>query len=310
MNNLHDTNLENEINLKETFLILWRGKYFIILCVIIAALCASAFLRNQDNEYTVEYKLKKVSQDNNSADFSNFSGIASLAGIQLPSSSGGDYNLFKELIYSVEVSQKVIEKKHLIKVIFSDEWDDNIGKFTAIKKNILNKAVKQLKSMLTGDEDLEYQPPNSKRLAKFISKNVKMFEDKKTGFLNLSIEHSRPEIALLLITDITNLSDQIIRDRYIKFSKEPLEFYKKKLNISRSREHREALAQLISKEEQKLMLASSSKYFTVEPITAPKISLYPTSPKPFLILAIAILSGFMLGVLIVLLWNKLWKDEF
>ena len=52
-----------------------------------------------------------------------------------------------------------------------------------------------------------------------------------------------------------------MRQRYIAFAKEPLAFYKEKLRTSRSREHREALAELIGKEEQKLMFASRGKIF-------------------------------------------------
>ena len=79
-----------------------------------------------------------------------------------------------------------------------------------------------------------------------------------------------------------------------------LEFYYKKLLTSRSPEHREALAKLISAEDQKLMLASKSSNFVAELLTTPSVSLYPTSPKSSLVLALGLVLGFFLGSAIVL----------
>ena len=92
-----------------------------------------------------------------------------------------------------------------------------------------------------------------------------------------------------------------MRQRYIDFSTEPLAFYKEKLRTARSREHREALAELISKEEQKLMFASRGKYFIAEPYINPTISLHPTAPKPKLILALSLVLGLFLGAALVLM---------
>jgi hypothetical protein len=74
---------------------------------------------------------------------------------------------------------------------------------------------------------------------------------------------------LSLIIEATKASDKIMRQRYIDFSTEPLAFYKDKLRTARSREHREALAELISKEEEKLMFASKGKHFIAEPYINP-----------------------------------------
>ena len=100
-----------------------------------------------------------------------------------------------------------------------------------------------------------------------------------------------------------------MRQRYIDFSTEPLAFYKDKLRTARSREHREALAELISKEEQKLMFASRGKYFIAEPYINPTISLHPTAPKPKLILALSLVFGLFLGVTFVLVRHAIMKEN-
>ena len=114
---------------------------------------------------------------------------------------------------------------------------------------------------------------------------------------------------LSLIIEATKASDKIMRQRYIEFSTEPLAFYKEKLRTARSREHREALAELIGKEEQKLMFASKGKHFIAEPYINPTISLYPTAPKPILILALSLLLGLFLGAALVLIRHAIKKDN-
>ena len=152
-------------------------------------------------------------------------------------------------------------------------------------------------------------PPNPRRLAIFINNNIQIGEDKETGFLKFTSETSKPELMLSLIIEATKASDKIMRQRYIDFSTEPLAFYKEKLRTARSREHREALAELIGKEEEKLMFASKGKHFIAEPYINPTISLHPTAPKPTLILLLSLVLGLFLGAALVLMRHAIKKEN-
>ena len=169
--------------------------------------------------------------------------------------------------------------------------------------------VSEAKKLLTGNIDVNYMPPNPRRLAIFINENIQIGENKETGFLKFTSETPKPELMLSLIIAATKASDKIMRQRYIGFSTEPLAFYKEKLRTARSREHREALAELIGKEEQKLMFASRGKYFIAEPFISPTISLYPTAPKPKLILAFSLILGLFLGAALVLMRHAIKKEN-
>jgi LPS O-antigen subunit length determinant protein (WzzB/FepE family) len=289
--------------------ILWHNKIYIILFTIMSVFFTSIYLQGAERKYKVEYKLKPVGEVENRASLSSLGGFASLAGIQLPTSSNNDFDIFKELITSVEVSEIIFENKKIIKDIFSSEWNDTLNNFTRPPKNRIWNFVSKAKKLLTGDKEVNYMPPNPKRLASYINKNIKISEDKETGFLNFISETSKPELILSLVIEATKISDKIMRQRYVDFSIEPLAFYKEKLRSARSREHREALAELISKEEQKLMFASSGKYFIAEPYINPTISLYPTAPKPKLILALSLILGLFVGAALVLIRHSIKKEN-
>jgi hypothetical protein len=301
--------LNDEIDLRDLFFILWRGKIYIILILIISVFLASFYLQSAERKYSVEYNLKPVNETNKSPSFSGLGNLASLTGIQLPTSSNNDVNIFKELITAPEVSKLIFENKKIVRDIFRSEWDETLNNYSRPPKSKIQIFVSDARKLLTGNIDVNYMPPNPRRLAIFIDKNIQIGEDKDTGFLKFTSESSEPKLMLSLIIEATKASDKIMRQRYVDFSTEPLAFYKDKLRTARSREHREALAELISKEEQKLMFASKGKHFIAEPYMNPTISLHPTAPKPELILALSLALGLFFGSALVLMRHALKKEN-
>ena len=95
---------DDEIDLRELFGALWRGKLLIAVCVIAAISLASLYLRTAESKYTVTYVFAPVASDDTGPNLSGLGGLASLAGVSLPSSSSGDFKTFKYLLKSEEVS--------------------------------------------------------------------------------------------------------------------------------------------------------------------------------------------------------------
>ena len=301
--------LNNEIDLKDLVSTLWSGKIYIILISTISIFFASLYLQSAERKYKVEYKLKPVSEIKNERSISKVGSYASLAGFQLQKKINSNISIFKELITSVEVSKIIFENKKIIRDIYRSEWDETLNNYSRPPKSKIKIFISDAKKLLTGSIEINYMPPNPKRLKNFINKNIQISEDKETGFLQFISETSKPELMLSIIIEATKASDKIMRQRYIDFSVEPLAFYKEKLRTARSREHREALAELMSEEEQKLMFASRGKYFIAEPYISPTISLYPTAPKPKLILALSLVVGLFLGSALVLIRNAIRKEK-
>ena len=101
---------------------------------------------------------------------SRLGGFASIAGIQLPTNSNNDFNIFKELITSSEVSEIIFENKKIIKDIFRSEWDETLNNYSRPPKSKIQIFVSDAKKLLTGNKKVNYIPPNPRRLAGFINK--------------------------------------------------------------------------------------------------------------------------------------------
>jgi len=302
MSNNKNLHINDRIDFREFFSVLWDGKFYVIICVMISIVCASLYLRNAQKKYTVEYKLKPVSEKENNTAFGGMAGLSSIAGINLTDGTSADFKVFRSIINSVDVFEEVLKKDKLVKELFFDEWNEELQIYNAPSKTDFQKIISNTKKLLTGSTQ-EYLPPNARRLAMIYEDNIKISKDKETGFLFIKSQTSQPKEMVSFIVAASEASDDLMRERYILFSKEPLTYYKEKLRTARSREHREALAQLISVEEQKLMLASRGKYFIAEPLLKPSISLYPTSPKPASTLVFFVMMGFLLSTGVILMRN-------
>ena len=101
---------DNDIDLSELFKALWQGKFLIMLCLLVAITMSALYLRSAERKYTVTYVFVPVTSDDAGPNLSGLGGLASLAGISLPSSSSGDFKTFKYLTFPVFSIRSSLQK--------------------------------------------------------------------------------------------------------------------------------------------------------------------------------------------------------
>ena len=296
---------DDEIDLRELFSALWRGKFLIMLCMIAAIVLASFYLRSAERKYTVTYVFTPVVSDDSAPNLSSLGGLASLAGVSLPSSSSGDFKTFKYLLKSEEVAAFVLTDEALVQEIFANEWDAESASYQRPPDGQYTPYIRSLNLLLTGAMQSAYVEPNAARLSNWMKDAFTASEDRDTGFLTLSSETTSPNMMLELMERVTTETDRLLKERYIQTSKKTVGFYEQQLSKARAREHREALAKLIAQEDQKLMLASKGSFFVAKPLTSPSVSLHPTSPKTSRVLALSVVLGVFFGAALVLIRKAL-----
>lgn len=296
---------DDEIDLRELFGALWRGKFLIMLCVVAAIALAALYLRSAERKYTVSYVFKPVATEDAMPSLGGLGGLASLAGVSLPSSSSGDFLTFKFMLKSEEVAQQLMQNDALVRGVFEREWDSDTQSYRQPADGDLTPYVRGLKKLLTGEGPRDYAPPSAARLAEWLKDGFSSSEDRDTGFLTLSAETPEPELMIQVMSQVTEETDRLLKERYIASAEQTMGFYQQQLAKARAREHREALAKLIAQEDQKLMLASKGTYFVAEPLTEPSVSLNPTSPKASLVLALSVVLGGFFGAALVLIRKAL-----
>ncbi|MGB1153405.1 MAG: GNVR domain-containing protein, partial [Paracoccaceae bacterium] len=193
----------------------------------------------------------------------------------------------------------------LARAIFASEWDSNSENYRKPPDGQYTPYIRTVKKLLTGQDAKDYAPPNAARLSNWLSEAFSSSEDRDTGFLTLSAETPEPDLMIQVMSQVTEETDRLLKERYIASAEQTMGFYQQQLAKARAREHREALAKLIAQEDQKLMLASKGTYFVAEPLTEPSVSLNPTSPKASLVLALSVVLGGFFGAALVLIRKAL-----
>ncbi len=267
------------------------------------------YLHNAERKFTVKLTVSQVGQEQSGPNLAGLGGLASLAGVSLPTGESGDFAKFQALMKSEELAMKLSDDDRIMRSVFASEWDDAQNAFVQPERGQVGEIVSQVKYALTGDEATDYRAPDAARLSNVISGNVSLSEDNNTGFLSLSMEVVDSEFAAYLLQKLVVETDNMLKDDYIKSGSQALAFYQDKIGRARSQEHREALAKMIASEEQKQMLASRDGPFVAEVIMGPATSLTPTSPKSSLVLALSIVLGLFFGMAVVLVRSAVKNRE-
>jgi hypothetical protein len=198
MTDLRPDLADDEIDLRELFAVLWRGKWLIFSLCCVALLLASVYLHSAERKYTVSMILKPVIEDSTGPNLAGLGGLASLAGVSLPQSASGDFATFRALLLSEEVAERVIAATELLPAIFKNEWDAQNAQFRRAPRGLLGRSLSGLKSVLTGDEKRDYTPPNPQRLSIFMDDALGLSVDNETGFLTVSAKSEDPETLVAL----------------------------------------------------------------------------------------------------------------
>lgn len=163
---------EDEIDLRELFLTIWSGRYVIAIAVAISIVFAAVFLHMSERKYTVSYTFQPVAEDNNSSNFSGLGGLASLAGVSLPSAASGDFQTFKILLQSEETAEQLMTDTELVKQVFESEWSEETKSFEPPQASLKGNIVQSLKKLLTGSESANYTPPKLGKACRLAFKSI------------------------------------------------------------------------------------------------------------------------------------------
>ena len=116
---------EDEIDLLELAKKIWKDRKLIIYIVVIVTFVTAVISLFMTNIYTAQAVLKPVSQNQGGGKLtslaSQFGGIASLAGITMPSSASTTEMV--NLLNSNLLRKTIIETHNLLPVLFPDQWD-------------------------------------------------------------------------------------------------------------------------------------------------------------------------------------------
>ena len=265
---------EDEIDLLELIRTLLQAWKSIMGITIVCIALAVAYALSAPDVFKAETLLAPATDENSDASSipSQFGGLASMAGVSMPS----DSNLERALatLETRAFLLKFVEEKNLLPVIFEDFWDvaSNSWKLQVGQDAFIPEdGVSAIRSAVEVDLD-------------------------KSGFITLSISWKDPEVAAEWANDLVKQLNKQLREKAITDSQKRVVYLEQELAKTTLQDMRAMLYNLLESEKQKAMLANVNEDFALEvidPAVAPQTR---EKPKRKLIVALGGVCGGFLGI--------------
>lgn len=291
---------DDQIDFGEIFAALWAGKKTVTGVSFGAGLISVIISLWLPNVYTAQTLLSPADQTSGglSSLMSQYGGLASLAGLSLP--SGGDASkaqLGVQLMQSrAFISDFVVRRELLPDLMAVESWNIETNKVT-YDPGIYD----EINDIWTRDADAPLLPkPSDQEAFKEFIEILTISEDPQTGFVSVSIEHQSPIIAAQWLAWLINDVNLAVKTQDVTEATRSIEYLKQQVTKTSLAELKTMFFELIQSQTETMMLAEVRPEYvfkTIDPAVAPEEK---SGPNRALICILGTLIGSLLGSIIVL----------
>jgi len=293
---------EDEIDLKELFLTIWKHKIKIILFSFVITIFSILFAMSKPNSYISSTTL--IPQGQAKQSLGGLGALAGIAGIDIGGGSQIDIGTsLQTILNDFTFQDKIITKYNLINKLKIDinhlVFPFNNDTFY----NLLNKKDTSTKKI-----DINELKYNAFIKIKSI---IKITTDKKSGIIKISSEHPDRFLAKELVQIyLIELTSQL---RTIEMSNvnKKLEYYNNELSRTQDINIKEQLSKIISGLVQKKVLSKANTFYNVTQFTLPQVAYIKdkSKPKRALIVIVSFITSIIMGIFLVFLLEFIRREK-
>jgi LPS O-antigen subunit length determinant protein (WzzB/FepE family) len=303
----YDIDKNEEINLKEIFEIISNGKWILSSCMTIGFTFAIIYSLNLPDEYQSSALLFPAeSSDSISSTLNNYSGIANLAGINLPSQAN-DSNSFKaiEKIQTLSFFRNNIMPNIILPELMAvKNWDNTTDEIIFDKDIYDSNKNKWIRPYSSPQKQI---PSDQESYLVFINKHLDVTTDNQSGFIRISVKHQSPYISKRWVELLINEINNFYREKDRSMAKQSVDYLNAQIAETNFNEIKEVMAELLKQQIQKLTLIEANEYYVFDYIDPPVVSENKIGPKRLLICIIGWIIGSALGLILIML-NHIRKN--
>ena len=298
---------DDEIDLRELFTVLWRGKLLIVGVTLLFAIGAVVYALSLPNIYRSEALLAPATEAGGGGSaLGGLSGLAGMAGISLPGGGADKTALGLEVMQSRAFIERLFDQHELlVPLMAATGWNVQTGEllldadaYDAVNETWLREP----------DPPRQSKPSAQEAYGKF-QKVLAVAEDKKTGFVNLSVEHFSPIVAQQWVTWLVQDVNNVMREQEVSEAERSITYLKGQVANTSLTDLQAMFFELIQSQTETIMLAKVREEYlfkTIDPAIVPE---QKYGPKRARICVLGTLLGGMLAVLLVLIRHYAFKPE-
>lgn len=307
-NLVNDELNHDEINFNDFFRIFLKSKLIIFSCMLLMTSLAILYSISLPNIYQSSVIVApKNNQNSISGALNNYSGLISLAGINLPSQAGDD-NATKAIVKISTLSffeNSLLPNLYLPNLFAVKSWNEQTNELI-YDNSIFNKTDKKWV------RDFSYPqkqiPSAQESFENFHNNNFSISEDKKTGFVTISVKHQSPYIAKNWADLVLNEINIFYRNKDKNEAENAINFLNKEMVKSNYTDLKELISEILQQEIQKLTLIEANKYYVYEVIDPPSVEEKKVGPERALISILGTFLGLVIGLVCAIIKNSRYSN--
>ncbi|MDW2075400.1 Wzz/FepE/Etk N-terminal domain-containing protein [Vibrio sp. 1863] len=301
---------DDEIDLRELFKSIWKGKWIIIITTFVFAVASVLYALSLPNIYKADALLAPAESSSGgglSKMAGQLGGLAALAGVNLGGGESSQTDLAVQVMKSRQFVDVFISKHDLlVPLMAAKDW--NIAtNILVINEDSYNPSTGE---WLREPEGLRGAKPTAQEAFEVFKKDILSINlDKDSGLYTVSIKHYSPYIAQQWVNWLIEDINKVMRERTIAETSQNLEYLNTQLQKTAVADMQSTFYKLIEEQTKSLMLAEVQEEFvfkTVDPAVVPESK---DGPKRALICVLGTLVGGTLGVAVVLVLFAFRKDD-
>ena len=292
---------DDEIDLKELFMVLWGGKWLISAVTGLAAAISVVVALSLPNIYTASALLAPAESGGGglSGLMKQYGGLASLAGVSLPGGEEGSRaQLGMQLMKSRAFIGDFVERRDILPELMAVEsWDAGSGDIVFDSDDYEADTATWVR-----DVDLPKKPkPSLLEAHEEFMDILGVSEEKQTGYVTVSIDHQSPVVAAQWVKWLIEDVNAAVKAQDVSEAEKSIEYLKQQVANTSLADLQAMFFELIQSQTETVMLAEVRPEYvfkTIDPAVVPEEK---SKPSRALICVLGTLLGGMLGVVVVLI---------
>lgn len=289
---------DDEIDLKELISVIWVSKRLVFIITAIFVFGSILYAFSLTNLYKSEAILNVAGQTSNNNSLSGLSGLASMAGINLPS------NTEDKSILALEIVQSRAFLKHLT------SFENIIPSLMAVKKYDGQSGKLLFDEEIYNSENREWvfnsstnkgSAPSYLEVYDTYLDQITVSRDNSTNLITMSYQHESPIFAKSFLDLIISETNEILRNKDLRESSDAIEFLMSEIPKSSLVSMKDAINQLVMSKLEMQMMARINTEYVLKIIEPPFVPEKKSKPNRRFILILGALIGGLLSSLWVLI---------
>ncbi|MGR5070384.1 Wzz/FepE/Etk N-terminal domain-containing protein [Vibrio alfacsensis] len=293
---------DDEIDLRELFGALWKGKWIIIATTFVFAVGAVLYALSLPNIYKSDALLAPAESSGGgglSKMAGQLGGLAALAGVNLGGGESSQTVLAVQVMKSRQFVEAFINKHDLlVPLMAAKDWD------LANNKLILDE---ELYNPSTGEwlreaKGLRGAIPTAQEVFEVFSKEVlSVSQNKESGLYTVSVKHYSPYVAQQWVNWLIEDINKVMRERTIAETSQNLAYLNTQLQKTAVADMQSTFYKLIEEQTKSLMLAEVQEEFVFKIIDPAVVPENKVKPNRVMVIILGLLLGTIFGVAILLI---------